>query len=172
MAHGALPERQRPCEYSLETDQSAPTIRGSIFEPMKRDTLYFALSLVWLATLIAVILFALRAVTPRSRRRSTRPSGNPTEPAKTERPRHHGERMAGPRYHTKRPRWLGLETQTARIAAQALTPRCGAEVDARFLLAIRTLRAVGTCPVGQWHIGSGPIALVARETVSINPHLT
>ena len=61
---------------------------------------------------------------------------------------------------------------TAPIAAQALTPRWGAEVDARFLLAVRTLDAVGTSPVGQWHIGSGPMALVARETVSINPPST
>jgi hypothetical protein len=79
--------------------------------------------------------------------------------------------MTGPLSQMARPKWLGRETRTARIAAQALTPRCGAEVDARFLLAARTLDAVGTGPVGQWHIGSGPMALVARETVSINPHL-
>ena len=70
---------------------------------------------------------------------------------------------------TAKAAWPG--DPTARIAAQALTPRCGAEVDARFLLAARTLAAVGTGPVGQWHIGSGPMALVARETVSINPRL-
>jgi hypothetical protein len=74
--------------------------------------------------------------------------------------------MTGPLSQMPRPRRLGR-----RIAAQALTPRCGAEVDARFLLAVRTLAAVGTGPVGQWHIDSGPMALVARETVSINPRL-
>jgi hypothetical protein len=99
-------------------------------------------------------------------------SGNPTEPAKTERPRHHGERYDGAAIPdgTAKAAWPG--DPTARIAARALTPRCGAEVDARFLLAARTLDAVGTGPVGQWHIGSGPMALVARETVSINPLLT
>ena len=44
--------------YSLEIDQRAPK-PGLDFELMRRDTLYLALSLVWLAILITVIFFTM-----------------------------------------------------------------------------------------------------------------